>query len=66
MNLKNPVNLVLARNFKLQPRDIVFIPASELVKWNRVISLLIPQTNLFKSYNPIVQNGLDANSINIQ
>jgi len=37
-----------------------------LVKWNRVISLLLPQTNLFKSYNPIIQNGLDANNLNVQ
>ena len=66
MNLKNPVNLVLARNFKLQPRDIVYIPAADLVRWNRVISLLIPQTNLFKSYNPIIQNGLNANSVDVQ
>ena len=66
VNIKNPVNLVVARNFKLKPRDIVYIPASDLVKWNRVISLLIPQTNLFKSYNPIIQNGLNANSIDVQ
>ena len=66
MNLKNPVNLITGRKFILNKRDIVYIPASDLVKWNRVISLLLPQTNLFKSYNPIIQNGLDANSLNIQ
>lgn len=66
MNLKNPVNLVAGRKFLLQNRDIVYIPPTDLVKWNRVISLLIPQTNLFKSYNPIIQRGVSANSINVQ
>jgi len=66
MNIKNPINLITGRKFKLQKRDIIYIPPTELVKWNRVISLLLPQTNLFKSYNPIIQNGLDANSVNVQ
>ena len=66
MNIKNPINLIAGRKFKLNKRDIIYIPASDLVKWNRVISLLLPQTNLFKSYNPIIQNGLDANNLNIQ
>ena len=66
MNIKNPINLITGRKFKLQKRDIVYIPPTDLVKWNRVISLLLPQTNLFKSYNPIIQNGLDANNLNIQ
>jgi len=66
MNIKNPINLITGRKFKLQKRDIVYIPPTDLVKWNRVISLLLPQTNLFKSYNPIIQNGLDANSVNVQ
>ena len=66
MNIKNPINLVTGRKFKLKKRDIVYIPPTDLVKWNRVISLLLPQTNLFKSYNPIIQNGLSANNLNIQ
>ena len=66
MNIKNPINLIQGRKFALQKRDIVFIPPTELVKWNRVISLLLPQTDLFKSYNPIIQNGLSANNLNIQ
>jgi polysaccharide export outer membrane protein len=66
INIKNPINLITGRKFKLQKRDIVYIPPTDLVKWNRVISLLLPQTNLFKSYNPIIQNGLDANNLNVQ
>ena len=48
------------RKFILKPKDIVFIPPTEIIKWNRVISLLLPQTDLFKSYNPIINNGLNT------
>ena len=58
LDVRNPVNLILGKRFKLQSKDIVFIPATKLVKWNRVISLLTPQTELFTSYNPIIQNGV--------
>ena len=58
LDVTNPVNLILGKRFKLQSKDIVFIPATRLVKWNRVISLLTPQTELFTSYNPIIQDGI--------
>ena len=58
LDVTNPVNLILGKRFKLQSKDIVFIPATRLVKWNRVISLLTPQTELFTSYNPIIQDGV--------
>ncbi len=60
LNIKNPVNLIAGKKFLLQENDIVFIPPTEIVKWNRVISLLLPQTDLFKSYNPIINNGLET------
>ena len=65
LDVTNPVNLILGKRFKLQSKDIVFIPATRLVKWNRVISLLTPQTELFTSYNPIIQDGFKASSENI-
>ena len=58
LDVTNPVNLILGKRFKLQSKDVVFIPATRLVKWNRVISLLTPQTELFTSYNPIIQDGI--------
>ena len=58
LDIRNPINLVIGRKFLLQKKDIIFIPPTEIVKWNRTISLLLPQTDLFKSYNPIINNGL--------
>ena len=55
LDIRNPVNLIAGRKFMLQAKDIIFIPPTEIVKWNRTISLLLPQTDLFKSYNPIIQ-----------
>jgi len=58
VDISNPVNLVTARNFYLKPRDIVFMPAKRIAKWNRVVSLLTPSTDLFKAYNPVIQTGI--------
>jgi len=62
LNIQNPINLIAGRKFLLQPKDIVFIPPTDIVKWNRVISLLLPQTDLFSSYNPIIQSGVKSGS----
>jgi polysaccharide export outer membrane protein len=58
LNIKNPVNLIAGKKFKIKKGDIIFIPPAEITKWNRTIGLLLPQTGLFKSYNPIINNGL--------
>ena len=58
LDIRNPINLIAGKKFKIKKGDIIFIPPAEITKWNRTISLLLPQTNLFKSYNPIINNGL--------
>ena len=60
LDIRNPINLIAGKKFKIQTGDIIFVPPAEITKWNRTISLLLPQTNLFKSYNPIINNGLRA------
>jgi polysaccharide biosynthesis/export protein len=58
LDIRNPINLIAGKKFKIKKGDIIFIPPAAITKWNRTISLLLPQTNLFKSYNPIINNGL--------
>ena len=58
LDIRNPINLIAGKKFKIRKGDIIFIPPAAITKWNRTISLLLPQTNLFKSYNPIINNGL--------
>ena len=62
LDIRNPVNLIAGRKFMLQSKDIIFVPPTEIVKWNRTISLLLPQTDLFNSYNPIIQDGVKGGS----
>ena len=65
LDIRNPINLIAGKKFMLQAKDIVFVPATEIVKWNRTISLLLPQTDLFSSYNPIIQEGIKSNNANL-
>jgi polysaccharide export outer membrane protein len=38
------VSYALAGSFELMPRDVVFVDPSDLVRFNRVLSLLLPST----------------------
>lgn len=42
LDASSPVALALADNFDLDPRDVVFIDASGLARFNRLISLILP------------------------
>ena len=57
LDVRNPINLIAGKKFKIKKGDIIFIPPTEIVKWNRTISLLLPQTDLFKSYGPVYYEG---------
>ncbi len=47
LDAASPVALALAENFELQGKDVVYVDAAPLARWNRVISLIVPTANLF-------------------
>lgn len=42
LNAKNAAALVIADNFQLQQRDIVYVTAAPISRWNRVIQNILP------------------------
>lgn len=49
LDAKNPAAMVLARQFSLEPQDVVYIDPVPLVKWNRVVSLILPSAQVVNS-----------------
>jgi polysaccharide biosynthesis/export protein len=60
IDVRSPTGLILGQKFTIKPKDIVYASPTALVQWNRIISLLLPQTDLFKSYSPLIQDGFDS------
>jgi polysaccharide export outer membrane protein len=42
LDASSPASMALADNFELKPNDLVFVDASALARWSRVLNLLIP------------------------
>ena len=42
LDAESPVALALAENFELNPRDVVFVDASGLARFSRLVNLIIP------------------------
>ena len=45
LDATSPVSMVLANQFALQPKDVVYVDNGGLVKFNRVLNLLLPAIN---------------------
>jgi polysaccharide export outer membrane protein len=42
LDAQSPVAMALADNFELNPRDVVFVDASGLARFNRIVTLILP------------------------
>lgn len=42
LDAQSPVMFALAENFQLKPKDVVYVDTSSLVRFNRVIGLILP------------------------
>ncbi|QQX87367.1 polysaccharide biosynthesis/export family protein [Cupriavidus necator] len=42
----SPAALAIAEGFELEPKDVVYVDARDLVRWSRVMNLLLPSTSL--------------------
>lgn len=49
LNARNPLALAIGDRFPLKPRDIVWVDATGLARWNRVIGLLGPTAALYNA-----------------
>jgi len=47
LDARNPLALALGDQFPLKPRDIVWVDATGLARWNRVVGLILPTANLY-------------------
>lgn len=45
LDATSPVSMVLANQFDLQPKDVVYVDNGALVKFNRVLNLFLPAIN---------------------
>jgi polysaccharide export outer membrane protein len=53
LNARNPAALALAERFQLQPRDVVYIDPVPLVTWNRLVSLILPASQVINNADEV-------------
>jgi polysaccharide export outer membrane protein len=44
LDARTPMALALADGFALRPKDVVYVDPVPLVRWNRIVSLILPST----------------------
>lgn len=51
LEAESPVMFALAEEFPLRPKDVVYVDATSMVRFNRVISLILPTAQLITHIN---------------
>jgi polysaccharide export outer membrane protein len=46
LDAASPVALALAESFELQAKDVIYVDATALTRWNRVVNLILPTAQL--------------------
>ena len=54
LNAKNAMALAMADRFEMNPRDIVYVDASGIATWNRLLNLIVPTMNAIYSTTQIL------------
>ena len=60
LDAHNPLMLAVGDQFALEPKDVVFVAASGLARWNRFVGLLLPTANLA---NSVTSTALNVRSL---
>ena len=57
LDASSPVALALADSFELQSKDVVYVDAAPLARWNRIINLILPtaQSIVYSKYLGIIK-----------
>lgn len=56
LNAKNAMAFAMADRFALNAHDIVYVDASDLATWNRIVNLILPSASLIEKGTGIVEN----------
>jgi polysaccharide export outer membrane protein len=57
LNAKHVVHLALANHFPLQKNDIVFVDSSPVVRWNKVLNMLLPSAQSIQTLRSLSKGG---------
>ncbi|WP_431273800.1 polysaccharide biosynthesis/export family protein [Variovorax ureilyticus] len=57
LDAKTPTAIAMADGFALRAKDVVYVDPVQLVRWNRVLNLILPTATTWTSYRGVVRPG---------